>query len=173
MKPLFLALLSGGGAHGYELRQTLEHEFGDLLPALNAGQIYTTLARLERDGLVVGESVPGDSRGKRTYRLTDAGRAEVEAWVDAPVAGRRLKDEFFMKLVVVTSAGLATPERLIADQRREYLQSLRDLDELLAANGRSVTAELLVEGAVLHLKADLDWLELIERRLADAKEETT
>jgi hypothetical protein len=53
------------------------------------------------------------------------------------------------------------------------LQSLRDLDELLAANGRSVTAELLVEGAVLHLKADLDWLELIERRLADAKEETT
>jgi hypothetical protein len=78
-----------------------------------------------------------------------------------------------MKLVVVTSAGLASPERLIADQRREYLQSLRDLDELLAANGRSVTAELLVEGAVLHLKADLDWLELIERRLADAKEETT
>ena len=50
MRELFLALLSGERAHGYELKQSLEQEFGDLLPALNAGQIYTTLGRLERDG---------------------------------------------------------------------------------------------------------------------------
>jgi DNA-binding PadR family transcriptional regulator len=74
----------------------LEHEFGDLLPALNAGQISTTLGRLERDGLVVGQAVPGDSRGKRVYELTDAGRATLAAWIEQPVPGRRLKDEFFM-----------------------------------------------------------------------------
>ena len=73
MRELFLALLSGERAHGYELKQSLEHEFGDLLPALNAGQIYVTLGRLERDGLVVGQAVPGDGRGKRVYRVTASG----------------------------------------------------------------------------------------------------
>jgi len=165
MKELFLALLSDERTHGYDLKQSLEREFGDLLPALNAGQIYTTLARLERDGLAVGQAVPGDSRGKRVYELTDAGRAALAAWIELPISGRRLKDEFFMKLVVVASAHLAEPGHLIDGQRREYLQSLRDLNALLEADGRPPAAELLLEGAVLHLKADLEWLEVIEQRL--------
>jgi DNA-binding PadR family transcriptional regulator len=163
---LFLALLSGERAHGYELKQSLEQEFGDQLPALNAGQIYVTLGRLERDGLVVGRAVPGDSRGKRVYDLTDAGREALAAWIEAPVSGTRLKDEFFMKFVVLVSAQLAEPSQLLEGQRREYLQSLRDLNTLLEANGKGPAAELLVEGAILHLKADLEWLELIEQRLA-------
>jgi DNA-binding PadR family transcriptional regulator len=170
MRELFLALLSDEHAHGYELKQSLEHEFGDLLPALNAGQIYTTLARLERDGLVVGQAVPGDSRGKRVYELTEAGRAALAAWIEAPVSGRRLKDEFFMKLVVLASTQLAEPGQLLDRQRGEYLQSLRDLNALLEADGKSPAAELLVEGAILHLKADLEWLELIEQRLAQEEE---
>ena len=85
MRELFLALLSDERAHGYELKQSLEHEFGELLPALNAGQIYSTLARLERDGLVVGTAVPGDSRGKRVYELTEAGRDALAAWVELPI----------------------------------------------------------------------------------------
>jgi hypothetical protein len=77
-----------------------------------------------------------------------------------------------MKLVVVVSARLSEPKTLIEAQRREYLQSLRDLDALLAANGRGVAAELLVEGAVLHAKADLEWLDLIEQRLTLEEEPT-
>jgi DNA-binding PadR family transcriptional regulator len=165
MRELFLALLSGESAYGYELGQTLQQEFGELLPALNAGQIYSTLARLERDGLVVGQSVEGDNRRKRVYELTEAGQAALARWVQTPVSGTRLKDEFFMKLVVVASARLAEPKTVIEGQRREYLQSLRDLDALLAANGKGAAAELLVEGAVLHAKADLEWLDLIEQRL--------
>jgi DNA-binding PadR family transcriptional regulator len=165
MRELFLALLAGQSGHGYELKQTLEQEFGTLLPALNAGQIYSTLARLERDRLIRGRSVAGDSRGKRVYELTDAGRATLAAWIETPVPGVRLKDEFFMKLVVVASAGLAEPRAVIDGQRREYLQSLRDLDARLGTNGNGAAAELLVEGAVLHLKADLEWLDLIEQRL--------
>jgi DNA-binding PadR family transcriptional regulator len=172
MRELFLALLAGDRGHGYELKQTLQQEFGELLPALNAGQIYSTLARLERDGLVVGESVTGDSRRKRLYELTEAGRVELARWIETPVSGTRLKDEFFMKFVVVASARLAEPQTLIEAQRREYLQSLRDLDALLAGNGKGVAAELLVEGAVLHAKADLEWLELIEQRLMLAEEAT-
>lgn len=170
MRELFLALLSGERAHGYELKQSLEQGFGELLPAVNAGQIYVTLGRLERDGLIVGQAVPGDSRGKRVYELTDAGREALSAWIDAPVAGRPLKDEFFMKLVVLASAQLADPKQLLEAQRREYLQSLRDLNGLLEANGKGPAAVLLIEGAILHLKADLEWLELIEQRLV-AREE--
>jgi DNA-binding PadR family transcriptional regulator len=169
MRELVLALLSGARTHGYELKQSWEQEFGDLLPALNAGQIYVTLGRLERDGLVVGHSVPDDSRGKRVYELTDAGREALSAWIEAPVPGTRLKNEFFMKLVVVASARLAEPGRLLERQRGEYLQSLRDLNVLLEANGKGPAAELLIEGAILHLKADLEWLDLIERRLAQTE----
>ena len=170
MKELFLALLSGDRAHGYELKQSFEQEFGDLLPALNAGQIYVTLGRLERDGLVVGQAVPGDSRGKRVYELTEAGRAALAAWIELPVSGRRLKDEFFMKFIVVGSRQLAEPKQLLEGQRREYLQSLRDLNALLEVNGKGPAAELLIEGAILHLRADLEWLELIEQRLAPNEE---
>ena len=136
MKELVLALLSDERAHGYELRQSLHQEFGDLLPALNAGQIYVTLGRLERDGLVVGHPVPGDGRRKREYELTDAGRAALAAWVDTPIPATRLKDEFFMKFVVLASARLAEPRQLLNGQRREYMQSLRDLNALLEANGK-------------------------------------
>jgi DNA-binding PadR family transcriptional regulator len=172
MRELFLALLAGERGYGYELGQALQREFGDLLPALNAGQIYSTLARLERDGLVVGQSVAGDSRRKRVYQLTEDGRAALARWIETPVPGARLKDEFFMKLVVVASARLAEPKALIEAQRREYLQSLRDLDALLTANGKGVAAELLVEGAVLHARADLEWLDLIEQRLTLQEEST-
>ena len=159
-----MALLAGDRAHGYEIKQALEAEFGELLPAMNTGQVYSTLSRLERDGLVSGEAVPGDSRGKRVYRLTEAGRQRLDMWIRAPVGGARLKDEFFMKLVIATSVGLAEPKRLIDDQRREYLQSMRDLDAA-AAGAKSAAARLMVEGAVLHLKADMAWLELMEEQM--------
>jgi DNA-binding PadR family transcriptional regulator len=165
MRELFLTLLSTRSAYGYELRQTLEHEFGDLLPAINAGQIYTTLARLERDGLVVGRNIEEDSRGKRMYELTNRGRDVLAKWIDSPTPGTRLKDEFFMKFVLVAAAGLADPRTMLERQRREYLQSMRDLDGWLARRAESATTELLVEGAILHLKADLQWLDLIDQRV--------
>lgn len=167
MKDVFLALLAGDATYGYELRQRLEDHFGDLLPTLNAGQIYTTLARMERDGLITGHDVAGDSRGKRVYELTESGRAALADWIETPVPGTRLKDEFFMKFVVATGAGLAPPRYLIEQQRREYLQSLRDLDEMLASVNGNAAVELLVEGALLQLEADLKWLDLIEQRVSE------
>ena len=170
MRSLFLALLADESRYGYEIKQTLEQEFGELLPALNAGQIYSTLARLERDGLVVGQSIEGDNRRKRVYELTEAGRTALARWIEAPVPGTRLKDEFFMKLVILASAGLAEPKALIAGQRREYLQSLRDLDAVVSVDGSRPAADLLAEGAILHLKADLEWLDLIEQKLPMQRE---
>lgn len=163
MRYPFLALLAGGPAHGYELRQALEQRFGSTLPRLNAGQVYTTLQRLERDGLVRGRDVPEDARQKRVYELTETGRAALAAWVEAPAAATRLRDEFFLKLVLAGLSGIADPAALIARQRQEYLQALRDVTQA-TLNGSPVGA-LLAEGAALHLEADLRWLELCQERL--------
>jgi DNA-binding PadR family transcriptional regulator len=163
MRHPFLALLASGPAHGYELKQALEERFGSTLPPLNAGQVYTTLARLERDGLVRGADVPDDSRQKRVYELTDAGREELDRWVATPTPATRLRDEFFLKLVLAAQAGVADPRLLIERQRREYLQALRDLAGM-SSNG-NVAGSLLVEGAALHLEADLRWLDLCEERM--------
>jgi DNA-binding PadR family transcriptional regulator len=164
MKYPFLALLADGPAHGYELKLALDQRFGSLLPPLNAGQVYTTLSRLERDGLVRGSDVTQESRpNKKVYELTAAGRDALQEWIATPAAATRLKDEFFMKLVLAGLSGVADPKALIDRQRREYLQTLRDL-AAADVNGNAVRA-LLVEGAALHLEADLKWLELCEQRL--------
>ena len=161
-----LALLASGPAHGYELKQALEQRFGSVLPPLNAGQIYTTLSRLERDGLVDDDAVAQNGRpNKRVYRLTDAGQAELRTWVQDSTPQTRLKDDFFIKLVLVQAAEIADPLELIARQRGAYLQALRDLDDVAAQADGDVTAALLVEGAALHLEADLKWLDLCEQRI--------
>src|SRR3954452_14420741 len=161
-----LALLACGPAHGYELKQALEQRFGSVLPPLNAGQIYTTLSRLERDGLVDDDAVAQNGRpNKRVYRLTEAGQAELDGWVSNPTPETRLKDDFFIKLVLARAAGLADPVQLIDRQRSVYLQALRELDDVAAQADGGVTAALLVEGAALHLEADLKWLDLCEQRL--------
>jgi DNA-binding PadR family transcriptional regulator len=164
MKHPFLALLAAAGpAHGYELKQAFEQRFGAALPPLNAGQVYTTLARLERDGLVLGTEVPDDSRQKRVYELTPAGRTSLEEWITTPTPGTKLRDEFFLKLVFADSGGIDSGSAVIERQRRATLQALRDLTSV-AGNGTEAAA-LLADGAALHLEADLKWLELCEQRL--------
>jgi Transcriptional regulator PadR-like family len=59
------------------------------IPALNAGQIYSTLARLERDGLIVGRGVVGDSRGKRVWELTES-RAGGASGLDRDAGSNRM-----------------------------------------------------------------------------------
>ena len=130
-----LALLASGPAHGYELKQALEQRFGSVLPPLNAGQIYTTLSRLERDGLVDDDAVAQNGRpNKRVYRLTDQGRIELSGWVADSTPATRLKDDFFIKLVLARAAGIAEPLELIDRQRSAYLQALRDLDDVAVAD---------------------------------------
>lgn len=177
MRHAILALLAGEPRHGYELKQAIEQTFGAAWPPLNIGQVYTTLGRLERDGSVAGRLVEQGSRpDKKVYEITDAGRAELSDWIDAPTAGARLKDEFFTKLVLLHLPGVnggLDATTLIARQRRAYLQSLRALNDLVereqaAGNG---TVSLLIEGAILHLQADLRWLDLCEERVSRVNSE--
>jgi DNA-binding PadR family transcriptional regulator len=162
-----LALLAKEPAHGYELKVALEQTFGQAYPSPNIGQVYVTLKRLEQDGLVRSQDVEQTTRpNKRVYELTPAGRAALSAWVDEPSDGPRIRDEFFIKLILAPMAGLADRMALMNKQRRHYLALMRRLTELHADTDPSdVPARLLIEGAILHLQADLDWLERCQEEL--------
>jgi DNA-binding PadR family transcriptional regulator len=152
-----LALLAKEPAHGYELKLALEQTFGEAYPSPNIGQIYVTLKRLEEDGLVHSQDVEQATRpNKRVYELTPAGREALRGWVSEPSDGPRIRDEFFTKLILAPMAGVADRMELINSQRRHYLGTMRNLTGLTPSN---TPARLLIEGAILHLQADLEWLE--------------
>ncbi|WP_267244776.1 PadR family transcriptional regulator [Streptomyces sp. PR69] len=167
MRLPLLALLTRGPAHGYELKQDLEKLLGAAYPQPNVGQIYVTLGRLEKSGLIAGEDVEQSGRpNKRTYRLTEAGREAVLAWFDETSDEPRVRDEFFMKIALAPESGLADPIDVINRQRRHYLRTMRDLSKLAASEDRdNKVSQLLIEGAMLHLQADLDWLERCQEEL--------
>lgn len=163
MKNALLALLAQGPAHGYELKQAFEELFGVVYPPLNAGQIYTTLGRLARDDLVESQAIEQDDRpNKRVYQLTHKGRIRVQEWLDEDIPNPRLKDEFFTKLVLARQSGIADPCNLIQRQRTAYLQDLRDMNRLLSIHRQDIITTLLIEGVILHLEADLKWLDRCE-----------
>lgn len=167
MRLPLLALLAKEPAHGYELKNRLEQIFGEAYPSPNIGQVYLTLQRLERAGLVRSQDVIQVTRpNKRVYELTPAGRETVAAWLEAPSDGPRVRDDFFMKLALAPLAGDTDRLGLINRQRRHYLGQMRGLSRL-AAGGRhrSPVSRLLVEGAMLHVQADLDWLERCQEEL--------
>lgn len=167
MRLPLLALLAKEPAHGYELKQSLEQIFGDAYPSPNIGQIYVTLGRLEKDGLVRAVDVEQSNRpNKKVYYLTAAGREALDTWADEPTDGPRVRDEFFMKLVLAPMTGLADRMALVNRQRRHYLGLMRDLHGLAERTARDDrVALLLIEGAMLHLQADLDWLERCQEDL--------
>jgi DNA-binding PadR family transcriptional regulator len=167
MKNALLTLLAREPAHGYELKQLYEQLFKTVLPPVNAGQIYTTLARLERDQLVQDHHVEQNDRpDKRVYMLTPQGREAVRAWFAEPVNGPHLRDEFFLKLMLARATAVTDIDNLLHRQRQAYLQALRHLNDLLAPLPDQDT-RLLIQGAILHLKADLQWLDLCEESFGE------
>ncbi|WP_307813894.1 PadR family transcriptional regulator [Micromonospora luteifusca] len=162
---MVLAMLAKEPTHGYELRSRMRAALGPLGEAMNAGQIYVTLTRLSKAGLVTSERSEGlpDRPERRVYALTAEGQQRVTAWLTEVNWPKPDLAEFHLKLVAAASARLADPLALVDAQRREVLRRLRDAQR--AALGRSVdpVAGLLLEGVVLRLRADLEWLEACER----------
>lgn len=156
-----LGLLAEEPLHGYEVKSRFETMLGGTWE-VNIGQVYTTLQRLERDGLVAMVGNRGD-RGKQAYELTDGGQRELHAWLAEPEAEpQELRQELFVKLLLIRRLANGNLHELLLRQRRVYLQRLRDL----AALERRVRQEgrddlvLLVTGAVLHTEADIKWLDV-------------
>jgi DNA-binding PadR family transcriptional regulator len=161
-----LAMLAKEPSQGFQLRARMNDALGPLGEALNAGQIYVTLGRLEKAGLVeVDEATaaPGlADRERKVYMLTAAGQQRVAAWLAEVSWPKPDLAEFHLKLIAAAAARLADPVAIVDAQRRELLRRLRDAQRAQLAVPDDSDAALLLEGIVLRLQADLRWLEACE-----------
>jgi DNA-binding PadR family transcriptional regulator len=163
-----LAMLAKEPSHGYELRARLREALGPLGDAMNAGQIYVTLTRLEKADLVTSERSIGlaDRPDRKVYALTPNGQQRVAEWLAEVGWPKPDLAEFHLKLVAAAAAGLADPLSIVDTQRRELLRRLRDAQRAALAEPEGSDAALLLEGIVLRLQADLRWLEACEQSWA-------
>ena len=163
-----LGLLRKAPAHGYDLRAEFESLLGGTWP-VNAGQVYATLARLERDGFVECSRVAQEQApDKKVYELTASGRLELKRWLGEPVAGpMRVRDELLVKVLVQMLVSPSGARRLLHAQREAQLRQLSELVVLTEADGTVAATRLVLEGAVLHVEADLKWLDRCEERLEE------
>jgi DNA-binding PadR family transcriptional regulator len=160
-----LALLAKEPSHGYQLRARLREALGPLGDAMNDGQVYVTLTRLEKAGQVTSERAAGapDRPDRKTYALTARGQQRVAEWLAEVSWPKPDLAEFHLKLLAAAAAGLADPIAIIDAQRRELLRRLRDAGRAAMVEPDGSQAALLLEGVVLRLQADLRWLEACER----------
>src|ERR1700730_16364515 len=155
-----LGLLKGEPLHGYEVKNRFEAMLGGTWD-VNIGQIYTTLQRLERDGLVRPVGSRGD-RGKLLYELSPEGLEALDHWLAEPDSGpQQLHEDIYVKLLLAARVANGNLQHLLARQKRAFLQRLRDLNQLeerARREGRIALARL-VRGALLHTEADLKWMD--------------
>jgi len=158
-----LGLLERAPSHGYDLKREYDDFFGHGHP-LAYGQVYSTLRRLARDGMIMpGDAEPGAGPDRRRYEITDGGRAEVDAWMSEPVrAEPYLQTVLFVKVVLALMLGRSATDYLDL-QRSTHLSRMHELTEL-KRDGSLVDA-LLADHALFHLEADLRWMDLTESRL--------
>lgn len=170
-----LGLLAQKPRHGYELHAAFSAVVGggnwDVKPA----QIYTTLERLEESGLVQTKSDLGEGRepARRIYAITRDGRDALKGWFDDGVPTEHQRDEFFVKLMIGLVSGEADPARIIQTQRSKLYQELHDATSLRDSyDPRLEIAQiLLLDKAIMHLEADLRWLDMVEMRIESIKDQ--
>jgi DNA-binding PadR family transcriptional regulator len=165
-----LALLEQGPRYGYQLRAEFEDRTGGTWP-LNVGQVYTTLNRLERDGLVEGRGEDGD--GHVVYAVTAAGRAEVTAWFGSPVPRTQPpREELAIKLALAVTVPGVDVGAVIQQQRGATMTALQDYTRLKRRATGDEPGELawglVLDSLVFTAEAEIRWLDHCEARLRRA-----
>ena len=158
-----LALLVPGARHGYDLKRAHDEWFAGMRP-LAYGQVYSTLARLQRDGLVeVAHTESGEGPERVVYDITAGGRGRVRAWFAQPVEPGGSSAEELLRKTLAAWRLAADPDALVARQREAHLRRLRALDD--AGSTPDLACALLIDQTRLHLDADLRWLDLAAARM--------
>lgn len=168
-----LALLAQRPRHGYDLRAAFAAVAGgeenwDVKPA----QVYTTLTRLEKSGLVTEQSVEQDAGPeKRIYAITSAGQTTLQDWFAEGTPPEHQRDPFFLKLMLALISGTADPYRLIGAQRTLLYRELHAItNQRSRVDPKQELAKLLLlDKAAMQLEADLRWLDMTEARLDDIR----
>jgi DNA-binding PadR family transcriptional regulator len=171
-----LALLNEREHYGYELRQEFEARTGSTWP-LNIGQIYTTLDRLDRDGLV--EDAGQDAEGHRLWKITQRGSEVALDWLNSPVARpTQARDELAMKLAIASTLDDVDVESIIQSQREATTRMLQDLTRTKIAGGdpdspQEIAWLMVVDSMIFQAEAEIRWLDHSEQRLARAHAKRT
>lgn len=166
-----LAILNQGACYGYQLKTEFERRTGSTWP-LNAGQVYNTLERLERDGLVQSERHPSDQQVQ--YSITEPGRHEVANWLLSAVQRETTsRDELAVKLAIAVTLPGVDIARVIQVQRVATLGTLQDLTRAKAATDDPETSAelaglLVLDSLIFSAEAEVRWLDHSETRLARA-----
>ena len=161
----FLGLLEEKPRHGYELKQVYDERFAPPRP-VKFGQVYTTLARLRRDGLVDITSIEaGAGPDKKLYLVTTEGVADLERWLVEPEPVEAFaRKTLFAKIVLALMSG-RSPAQVLDVQRTAHLERMRQLIE------RKRTTDLMdvlaCDYELFHLEADLRWIELAGTRVGE------
>jgi DNA-binding PadR family transcriptional regulator len=164
-----LTLLADSPTHGYELKTGLERATGGSW-SINVGQVYTTLSRLERDGLV---AEAGEAADRRDYRITDAGRIELERWFAQPyVPDAAPRDELTAKVLLAVAARDVDVRDLIQRQRSATISVLQAYTRRkAAAHPDDLALLMMLDALVFRAEAEVRWLDACDARIArhDAK----
>jgi DNA-binding PadR family transcriptional regulator len=166
-----LALLSEGPKYGLQLRQDFEAQTGEVWP-LNVGQVYTTLQRLERDGLAESQDDAADSPQK-SFRLTPDGEAELAAWLRTPPdLAAPPRDELVIKVLVALRVPGTDMDELLQVHRR-YLVELMQQWSRIKEDGaeQDLGLALAVDAELFRLDSVIRWLDAAEGRLRRAATE--
>lgn len=164
-----LGLLGTGPGYGYDLKQSYDRWFSIRKP-LAFGQVYATLARLIRDGLIeaVGAET-GAGPDRKRYAITPGGRSAVSEWMFTPeVPADSIQPDLFAKTVIAVLLG-DDAARLLDLQRAEHLARMRELTR--TKRGGDLKAVLLADHALFHIEADLRWIDLTSARLGELRAE--
>lgn len=157
-----LALLDRRPAHGFALKQSYDLILGQDR-VLKYGQVYSTLARLERDGLATGVGLEaGDGADRKVYAITTDGLTELDAWLSTPTLPGGRPSELFTRVILALVSGRA-PEPILDAQRARYLERMRELTA--ARNDGDVLDRLARDYEMTHLEADISWIEVAIGRL--------
>jgi DNA-binding PadR family transcriptional regulator len=166
-----LALLSEGPKYGLQLREEFEANTGQVWP-LNVGQVYTTLQRLERDGLVVatGDGEELEPGPQKAYRITDAGSAELARWLRVPPdLSTPPRDDLVMKVLIAVRVPGTDVSEVIQAHRRYLIQLMQEWTRLKEDDkGNDLAFSLVVDSELFRLDSVVRWLDAAEGRLRRA-----
>ena len=168
VKASILAVLTMGECHGYQLRQEIESRTGGSWQ-INIGQVYSTLERLERDGLV--EAIESNEQGQTRYRATEAGLAEAQDWLTSAIpSNAEARNELAMKLALAVTIPGCDVETIVNAQRVQTMRTLQALTatkrEVDQADASELPWLLIADLNIFNCEAELRWLEHIEGTLA-------
>lgn len=160
-----LGFMESTPRHGYDLKRAYDSLFSEMRP-LRFGQIYATLSRLERDGLVeLAETAPGQGPERKTYAITADGVTDLEHWYDEPEPAQSPIDSaLFLKVTLALLSG-RDARQIIEAQRELHTSRMRELTK--AKDDADEHERALLDYALFHLEADLRWMDHTAQRLGE------